>query len=206
MQGIIHNNPGVITGRISGGGVLTGRLSPGTGGGQPSELPEINIFNHGDYNWLCGTGWRATRHPGNSHYIVTNPFEIYSVNSNNEIYIYGYNRGHIRQAFIIPYFDSSKTKFKMIVTVTKHGTYNYFGFCVGDGINNSGFDEGYYSNNVSGINNPSTLCTVTDVWHDKDISVTREQVEVPIHITTGYAVIFFGQCDNDTTIHEMWFE
>ena len=176
------------------------------GGGGGTSI-DIGIINHGNLNWLYGTGWRGTRHPGSSQFVYTDPSQIYSLNNNHDIYINGLSKGHIRQAFTIPYVDTSKTKFKAIVTVQKNGTYNCFGMCVGDSLDTTAFDGGYYATEPYGIRNATNMYYVSNYWEGKDVSVTRAEVEIPLNtITTGNAVIFMGQCYNYTTIHEMWFE
>lgn len=204
-----------IYGKITSDDIIRGQISESDhvsirgqiSGSDHVSIPEIGIFNHGTSNFINGYGWYCTRHPGNTHHVVKDPTQIYTMNSDGDMYTYGYTNGHIRQAFVVPFVDQSKTKFKMIVSVQKCGTYNVFVFCVGEDIDVTEFEKGYYAESFNGIQNRSPQNRVTDYFHDKDISVTREEVEVTLNpITTGKAVIFIGQCDNNATIHEMWFE
>ena len=207
MQGIIHNNPGVITGRISGGGVLTGRLSPGTGGGgQPSELPDINIFNYGNFNWINGIAHYETHQNNTSTVYSTSP--LYTIQSGNMNFS-GSGRGNMRSALVIPYIDKTKRKLKIRASVSNIATYNSFGACVASAIDPNVFRIWTTAVGTrTGLSDPTEIVWMTRFnIEGKNIEVDNGTIVLPFSGITGDTlVLFLHQCDNTVNIHSIWFE
>lgn len=193
-----------ITGSISRSPqLITGTVREGSGGSHSGSDISMGILNHEDFNFINGPEYLVGYQDG--VYYTTEPKgTIFTINSAGEMFFPGYNKGNIRTTIKLPKPPMARA-IKLIVSVSNIGYWNSFGTCVAESVDSTAFRGGAYAGQQNGLVNPTPIDWLTTPA--KNITVDHGTITIPLSsISTDQLILYMGQCDNDTTIHEIWFE
>ena len=196
-------SPLALTGSLLNTQYIKGSINNTTSPPSPSN---IGILNHEDFNFINGPEYLVGYQ--NGVYYTTEPKgTIFTINSAGEMFFPGYNKGNIRTTIKFPKPPMARA-IKLIVSVSNIGYYNSFGTCVAESVDSTDFRSGWYAASQNGLVNPTPIDWLTlYTTPAKNITVDHGTITIPLSsISADQLILYMGQCENDTTIHEIWFE
>lgn len=198
-------SPLALTGSLLNTQYIKGSINNTTSPPSPSN---IGILNHEDFNFINGPEYLVVYQ--NGAYYTTKPNgTVFTINSAGEMFFHGNNNhnGNIRTTIKLPKPPMARA-IKLIVSVSNIGNYNCFCTCVAESVDSTAFRGGAYVAQQNGLVNPTPIDWLTVYTIPaKNITVDHGTITIPLSsISTDQLILYMGQCDNDTTIHEIWFE
>lgn len=186
--------------------LITGTVREGSGGSHSGSDISMGILNHGDLNFINGPEYLVGYQDG-AYYTTEPKGTVFTINSAGEMFFYGYKKGNIRTTIKLPKPPMARA-IKLIVSVSNIGYYNSFCTCVAESVDSTDFRSGRYAVQQNGLVNPTPIDLLTSyATPAKNITVDHGTITIPLSsISTDQLILYMGQCDNDTTIHEIWFE
>ena len=196
-----------ITGSISRSPqLITGTVREGSGGSHSGSDISMGILNHEDFNFINGPEYLVGYQ--NGAYYTTKPNgTVFTINSAGEMFFSGYGKENIRTTIKLPKPPMARA-IKLIVSVSNIGNYNSFGTCVAESVDSTAFRSEWSVAAQDGLVNPTPINWLTFFTPPaKNITVDHGTITIPLSsISTDQLILYMGQCENDTTIHEIWFE
>lgn len=196
-------SPLALTGSLLNTQYIKGSINNTTSPPSPSN---IGILNHEDFNFINGPEYLVGYQ--NGAYYTTKPNgRIFTINSAGEMFFSGYNMGNIRTTIKLPKPPMARA-IKLIVSVSNIGQWNSFGACVAESVDSTAFRREWSVAAQDGLVNPTPIDWLTFFTPPaKNITVDHGTITIPLSsISTDQLILYMGQCENDTTIHEIWFE
>ena len=186
--------------------LITGTVREGSGGSHSGSDISMGILNHEDFNFINGPEYLVGYQNG-AYYTTEPKGTVFTINSAGEMFFSGYNKGNIRTTIKLPKPPMARA-IKLIVSVSNIGNYNCFGTCVAESVDSTAFRGGQYAGQQNGLVNPTPIDWLTVYTIPaKNITVDHGTITIPLSsISTDQLILYMGQCENDTTIHEIWFE
>ena len=196
-----------ITGSISRSPqLITGTVREGSGGSHSGSDISMGILNHEDFNFINGPEYLVGYQ--NGAYYTTKPNgTVFTINSAGEMFFSGYGKENIRTTIKLPKPPMARA-IKLIVSVSNIGYWNSFGVCVAESVDPTDFRREWSVASQCGLVNPTPINWLTFFTPPaKNITVDHGTITIPLSsISTDQLILYMGQCQNDTTIHEIWFE
>lgn len=196
-----------ITGSISRSPqLITGTVREGSGGSHSGSDISMGILNHGDLNFISGPEYLVGCQTGSGVYYTTKPEgTIFTINSAGEMFFHG--QENIRTTIKLPKPPMARA-IKLIVSVSNIGYWNSFVTCVAESVDSTDFRREWFVASRCGLVNPTPIDLLTYYTPPaKNITVDHGTITIPLSsISTDQLILYMGRCDNDTTIHEIWFE
>lgn len=196
-------SPLALTGSLLNTQYIKGSINNTTSPPSPSN---IGILNHEDFNFINGPEYLVGYQ--NGVYYTTEPRgTIFNINSSGEMFFSGYGKDNIRTTIKLPKPPMARA-IKLIVSVSNIGNWNSFVTCVAESVDSTAFRRDWHVVSQSGLVNPTPIDRLTYFTPPaKNITVDHGTITIPLSsISTDQLILYMGQCDNDTTIHEIWFE
>ncbi len=196
-------SPLALTGSLLNTQYIKGSINNTTSPPSPSN---IGILNHEDFNFINGPEYLVGYQNG-AHYTTEPKGTIFTINSAGEMFFSGYGKGNIRTTIKLPKPPMARA-IKLIVSVSNIGNWNSFGTCVAESVDSTAFRSEWSVASQSGLVNPTPINWLTFFTPPaKNITVDHGTITIPLSsISTDQLILYMGQCENDTTIHEIWFE
>ena len=196
-------SPLALTGSLLNTQYIKGSINNTTSPPSPSN---IGILNHEDFNFINGPEYLVGYHYQDRTYYTTEPKgTIFTINSAGEMFFSG--EKNIRATIKLPKPPMARA-IKLIASVSNIGNWNSFGACVAESVDSTDFRRQWFTASQCGLVNPTPIDWLTYYTPPaKNITVDHGTITIPLSsISTDQLILYMGLCDNDTTIHEIWFE